>query len=187
MSRFDLTDLSRKVEQQDKGIPPLERWNPDFCGDIDIRIARDGTWYHEGTPIGRKALVKLFSHILWRENDRYFLKTPVEKLAIQVDDLPFLFVELEVIDGDAGPELHFTSSTDDRVVADAEHPLVVTENAETGEPRPSLAVRFGMAGRINRNLFYRLVELAQAEPCADGGEELAVYSRGSRFSLGRLC
>ncbi|GGB95885.1 hypothetical protein GCM10011352_22480 [Marinobacterium zhoushanense] len=186
MSGVNLTDLSHGLEQQEQGIPPLERWNPDFCGDIDMRIARDGTWYHEGTPIGRKAMVKMFSRILWQENGSYFLKTPVEKVGIQVDDLPFLLIDLEVIKGEQGVELHFTSSTDDHIVAGPEHPLRMTENSETGEPEPALAVRFGMSGRINRNVFYQLVELAHTEPCADGGEELVVYSQGERYSLGRI-
>ncbi|MBV1790582.1 DUF1285 domain-containing protein [Marinobacterium sp. D7] len=186
MAGINLADLSHGLEQQGQGIPPLEQWNPEFCGDIDMRIARDGTWYHEGTPIGRKAMVKMFSRILWRENDDYFLKTPVEKVRIQVDDLPFQLIALEVIEGDAGQELHFTSSTDDHIVAGPEHPLQVIENSETGEPAPALRVRFGMDGRISRNLFYRLVELAQTEPCTDGSEELVVYSCGERYSLGRI-
>ncbi|MBR9885139.1 MAG: DUF1285 domain-containing protein [Oceanospirillales bacterium] len=185
MSGFDLSNLSRDIDPQEEKIPPLEKWNPEFCGDIDMRIARDGTWFHEGTPIGRKPMVKMFSRVLWQEDGRYFLKTPVEKVGIQVDDLPFLFVDLEVVEGDKGQELHFRSSTDDHVVAGPEHPLVVTQNSDTDQPEPALLVRFGMYGRINRNVFYRLVEMATPEPCTEGGEELVLYSSGERFSLGR--
>ncbi|WP_432696237.1 DUF1285 domain-containing protein [Marinobacterium sp. YM272] len=186
MSISDLDKLSRNLEPNSQGIPPLELWHPDFCGDMDLRIARDGTWFHEGTPITRQAMVKMFSRILWQEDGAYFLKTPVEKVGIQVDDLPFLFVSLEVRDGPRGQELHFLSSTDDAIVAGQENPLVVTESEGNGEPQPALAVRFGMWGRLHRNVFYQLVELGTAEPCADGAEELVVYSSGERFSLGRL-
>lgn len=186
MSGFDLTATSRQLEEQGDGIPPLERWNPDFCGDIDMRIARDGTWYYCGSPIGRKAMVRLFSRVLWLEDGAYYLKTPVEKVGIRVDDLPFQIVGLEVREGPFGEELHFTSSTDDHIVAGPDHPIRVIEDPETGEPAPSLDVRFGMAGRIHRNLFYQLVDMARTEPAEGGGEELVVYSRSERFSLGRL-
>jgi uncharacterized protein len=186
MAGFDLNEAHRALQQQGDGIGPLERWNPDFCGDIDMRIGCDGTWYYLGTPIGRAAMVKLFSRVLWQEEGRYFLKTPVEKVGIQVDDLPFQFVSLERVETAAGPELHFTSKTGDRVVAGAGHPLQVLPRAESEEPAPQLLVRFGMWGRIGRNLFYELVEMATAEACAEGGEELVVYSCGERFSLGRL-
>ncbi|TCK09285.1 hypothetical protein CLV83_1391 [Marinobacterium mangrovicola] len=185
MSIADLNKLSRNLVPEGQGIPPLELWNPDFCGDMDLRIARDGTWFHEGTPISRPEMVKMFSRILWQEGDTYFLKTPVEKVGIQVDDLPFQFVCLELKDGPQGQELHFLSSTDDVIVAGKKNPLVVTDQGN-GEPQPALAVRFGMWGRLHRNVFYQLVELGSAEPCAEGGEELVVYSAGERFSLGRL-
>ncbi|MBS99954.1 MAG: hypothetical protein CMI01_14910 [Oceanospirillaceae bacterium] len=182
---FDLTQLTRDVETQGQDIPPLEQWQPEFCGDIDMRIARDGTWFHEGTPIGREAMVRMFSRILWQENGEYYLKTPVEQVRIQVDDLPFLFVDLEQTEGEQGTELLFISTAGDRVTAGPAHPLTVVES-ERGEPQPSLLVRFGMSGRINRNLFYRLVEMAATEECAEGGEELVLYSGGERFSLGRI-
>jgi hypothetical protein len=186
MTGFDLNEAHRTLQQQGDGIGPLERWNPDFCGDIDMRIGRDGTWYYMGTPIGRAPMVKLFSRVLWQEEGHYFLKTPVEKVGIQVDDLPFLFVTLEQVQTDRGPELHFTSKTGDQVVAGAAHPLRVLPRPGTDEPAPELEVRFGMWGRVGRSLFYQLVEMAATEPAADGGEELVVYSCGERFSLGRL-
>jgi len=124
--------------------------------------------------------------VLWREGDRYYLKTPVEKVGIRVDDLPFQMIGLEVREGPLGEELHFTSSADDHIVAGSAHPLRVRHDPQTGEPAPSLEVRFGMAGRIHRNLFYQLVEMARTEPADGGGEELVVYSCGERFSLGRL-
>ncbi|NVK43690.1 MAG: DUF1285 domain-containing protein [Oceanospirillaceae bacterium] len=186
MSGFDLTETQRQLQEQGDGIPPLERWNPEFCGDIDMRIARDGTWFYCGTPIGRKAMVRMFSRVLWLEDGAYFLKTPVEKVGIKVDDLPFQIVNLDVRDGAQGPELHFTSATDDHIVAGPAHPIEVAEDPVSGEPAPALKVRFGMYGRIHRNLFYQLVDMARAEPADGGGEELVVYSCGERFSLGKL-
>lgn len=186
MSSIDMNTLSGRLDDQTTGIPPLERWDPDYCGEMDLRIARDGTWFHEGRPIERPAMVKMFSRILWQEGDACFLKTPVEKVGIQVEDLPFLFVELDAVEGERGTALRFRSTTDDLIVAGPEHALVVHEDPDSGEPRPALEVRFGMWGRLHRNLFYQLAEMGQVEPCAQGGEELVVYSRGVRFSLGRL-
>ncbi|GGO79719.1 hypothetical protein GCM10011348_14690 [Marinobacterium nitratireducens] len=186
MSQFDLGETQRQLEQHGDGIPPLERWNPDFCGDIDMRIARDGTWYYCGSPIGRKAMVRMFSRVLWPEAGSYFLKTPVEKVGIRVDDLPFQVVNLELREGPFGQELHFTTTTDDHIVAGPEHRIRVTQDPQTGEPAPEIEVRFGMSGRIHRNLFYQLVDMAATEPAAGGGDELVVYSLGERFSLGHL-
>lgn len=186
MSKFELTKLSDGIDIEEQSIPPLEQWNPEFCGEIDMRIARDGTWYHEGSPIGRASMVKMFSRILWQENNVYYLKTPVEKVEIQVDDLPFLFIHVEAVESAGKQQLVFTGTAEDRVVAGPEHPLVVTQNRASGEPEPALSVRFGMWGRINRNVFYQLVEMGSVEPCAEGGEELVIYSCGERYSLGRL-
>lgn len=186
MKSIDMSKLAVPAAEKAAGIPPVDKWDPAFCGDLDMRIARDGTWFHEGRPIERPAMVKMFSRILWQEEGAYFLKTPVEKVGIQVEDLPFLFVELDVIDGEQGPQLQFRSTTDDLIIAGPEQALVVNENASSGEPEPALEVRFGMWGRIHRNVFYQLVEMGQLEPCAAGGEEMVVYSRGKRFVLGRL-
>lgn len=177
-----------RLEQQIEGstdIPPLERWNPEFCGDIDMRITADGRWLYEGSPIGREAMVRMFSRILWREGDRYFLKTPVEKVGIQVDDVPFQVTQVESQSGDRGAELIFTTATGDRVRADAEHPIRVETDPDTGEPSPYLMIRFGMEGRIVRNLFYQLVEQGRMVEHPDG-TELMLDSAGETFSLGRL-
>nr|WP_255611498.1 DUF1285 domain-containing protein [Marinobacterium arenosum] len=178
--------VSRQLDEQPaEGIPPLERWNPEFCGDIDMRIARNGTWYYMGTPIGRQAMVDLFSRVLWKEGDRYFLKTPVEKVGIEVEDAPFLMVACQVQQGGQGRELVFTSSNGDRVVAGEEHPLRVEIDPASGEPSPYIRVRFGMDGLISRPVFYQLVELAELEQ-TEQGEQLVVESCGHRFSLGRI-
>lgn len=181
---FDPAALSQQLKGQDS-IPPLERWNPDFCGDIDMRIAADGRWFYEGSPIGREAMVKMFARVLWREGDKYFLKTPVEKVGIRVDDAPFFVTGVEHEVSATGAELIFTTSTGDRVRADAEHPIRVVTDPETGEPSPYLMIRFGMEGKLARNLFYELVERARMVSNARG-TELVVDSAGEVFSLGAL-
>jgi len=142
-----------------KGLPPVHLWNPPFCGDLDIRIARDGTWFYLGTPIGRPALVKLFSSILKKEAGKYYLVTPVEKVGIQVDDAPFVAVDLDHRDGD----LHFTTQIGDTMIAGPDHPIRVERDPETGEPSPYVLVRSNLEALIDRKSFYRLVDLGLHE------------------------
>ncbi|MEQ3677178.1 DUF1285 domain-containing protein [Pseudophaeobacter sp.] len=141
------------------GLPPVHLWNPPFCGDLDMRIARDGTWFYLGTPIGRFELVKLFSSILKREDGKYFLVTPVEKVGITVDDAPFVAVDFEASgEGDA-QELHFTTHVGDQMLAGPDHPIRVERDLQTGEPSPYVLVRSDLEALIDRKSFYRLVEL----------------------------
>ena len=142
-----------------KGLPPVHLWNPPFCGDLDIRIARDGTWFYLGTPIGRPALVKLFSSILKKEAGKYYLVTPVEKVGIQVDDAPFVAVDVDHRDGD----LHFTTQVGDTMIAGPDHPIRVERDPETGEPSPYVLVRSNLEALIDRKSFYRLVDLGLHE------------------------
>ena len=142
-----------------KGLPPVHLWNPPFCGDLDIRIARDGTWFYLGTPIGRPALVKLFSSILKKEAGKYYLVTPVEKVGIQVDDAPFVAVDVDHRDGD----LHFTTQVGDTMIAGPDHPIRVERDPETGEPSPYVLVRRNLEALIDRKSFYRLVDLGLHE------------------------
>ncbi len=142
-----------------KGLPPVHLWNPPFCGDLDIRIARDGTWFYLGTPIGRPALVKLFSSILKKEAGKYYLVTPVEKVGIQVDDAPLVAVDVEHRDGD----LHFTTQVGDTMIAGPDHPIRVERDPETGEPSPYVLVRSNLEALIDRKSFYRLVDLGLHE------------------------
>src|SRR4029077_114840 len=118
-----ITGSLAKAAGRSKGLPPVERWNPPFCGDLDMRIGADGTWYYLKTPIGRPALVKLFASVLKREGDKYFLVTPVEKCGITVDDAPFLAVELKTQDDGRGRHLQFRTNVDDWIGCDAEHAL----------------------------------------------------------------
>lgn len=146
---------------QGKGPPPVHLWNPPFCGDLDIRIARDGLWYYLGTPIGRPALVKLFASILKREDDRFFLVTPVEKVGIRVDDAPFVAVDFRVEAPGPSQRLVFVTNVGDETVAGPENPLRVTIDPATGEPSPYVHVRRGLEALIDRKSFYRLVEIGE--------------------------
>ena len=158
-----------------RGLPPVHLWNPEHCGDIDIVIRRDGTWMHEGSPIGRVELVRLFSTVLRKDPEGYYLVTPVEKLSLQVEDLPFRAVSV-VIEAD---RLTFTTDVGDVVEAGAEHPIVVETDPATGEPAPRVHVRADLWARIVRPVFYELVELASVED-----ERLTVRSGGEVFALG---
>jgi hypothetical protein len=162
-----------------RGLPPVHLWNPAHCGEIDIRIRKDGLWLHEGSPIGREALVRLFSSVLRKDPDGFHLVTPVEKLKITVEDAPFLAVRVDR-EGDA---LRFLTNVGDEVEAGPEHPLRVETDPETGEPAPYLHVRRGLEARLRRPVFYELVEMAQ-ERETPGGPELFVQSGGAWFSLG---
>jgi len=160
------------------GLPPVHLWNPPHCGDLDMRIARDGTWYYEGTPIGRPALVRLFSTILKLEDGKFFLVTPVEKVGITVEDAPFVAVDFEV----SGDDLVFQTNVGDRVTAGAENRVRVARDAETGEPSPYVHVRAGLEALIDRKSFYRLVDLGATET-QDGTEWFGVRSGGVFFPI----
>lgn len=165
-----------------KGLPPVHLWNPPFCGDLDMRIARDGTWFYQGTPIGRPGLVRLFSTILRRDGDAYFLVTPVEKVGITVDDAPFLAVDFDV--SGAGPQqrLTFHTNVGDSVTASADTPMRFVRDDATGEPSPYVMVRAGLEALIDRKSFYRLVELG-AENEVDGVNWFGIWSEGAFFGI----
>lgn len=158
-----------------RGLPPVHLWNPAHCGDIDIVIRRDGTWLHENSPIGRPELVRLFSTVLRKDSDGYCLVTPVEKLSIRVEDLPFRAVAVTAADG----VLTFTTDVGDEVEAGHDHPIRVDTDAVTGEPSPSLHVRADLWARIARPVFYELVEMAAVE-----ADRMTIRSRGISFALG---
>lgn len=166
---------AREGGGESRGLPPVHLWNPAHCGEIDILIRADGVWMHEGSPIGRPELVRLFSTVLRKDPDGYHLVTPVEKLRIQVEDLPFRAVSVRA-DGEA---LIFTTDQGDEATAGPEHPLVVETDAVTGEPAPRIHVRGDLWARIARPVFYELVEGAEA---VEG--RLSVRSGGVVFPLG---
>ena len=165
-------------EESGKGLPPVHLWNPEFTGDIDIRIARDGTWYHEGTVIEREGLVRLFSTILKKEGDRYYLVTPVEKAGIVVEDAPFVAVDFEVEGTGDAQVLVFVTNVGDHVVAGKDNAIRVERDPATGEPSPYLHVRAGLEALIDRKSFYRLVELGVHE---DGW--FGIRSDGAFFAM----
>jgi hypothetical protein len=162
-----------------KGPPPVHLWNPPFCGDLDMRIARDGTWFYQGTPIGRPGLVRLFASILKREGDSYFLVTPVEKVGITVEDAPFVAVDFDLAEGPEGPVITFRTNVEDTVTAGPDHPIRCPRDPATGEPAPYVHIRRGLEARIDRKSFYRLAEIG----AHDGTGWFGVRSGGMFFPL----
>ena len=162
-----------------RGLPPVHLWHPAHCGEIDIRIRKDGVWFHEGTPIGREALVRLFSTVLRKDPDGFHLVTPVEKVRITVEDAPFIAVRVDR-DGEA---LRFLTNVGDEVEAGPDNPIRVEMDAVTGEPRPYLPVRRGLEALIARPVFYELVELAEERDTPDG-PTLGVASNGAWYPVG---
>ena len=165
-----------------KGPPPVHLWNPPFCGDLDMRIARDGTWYYLGTPIGRAPLVKLFSSILKREGEDFFLVTPVEKVGITVDDAPLLAIDFEVTGTGMDQVLILTTKTEDEAVLGPDHPLRVERDPATGEPSPYVLIRSNLWALIDRKSFYRLVDLCCHHDHA-GQRWFGLWSSGQFFPV----
>ena len=164
-----------------KGLPPVHLWNPPFCGDLDMRIASDGTWFYTGTPIGRPALVRLFSTILKRENGKHFLVTPVEKVGIRVDDAPFLAVEMVKEADSRGRLLRFRTNVDDWVTCDSSHRLRF-EAAPDGGLTPYLHVRADLWAKVTRALYYDLVDMGE-ERVVDGRPMFGIASSGEFFAM----
>ena len=160
--------LVQAAAEKKKSKPPLHLWNPPFCGDIDIRIAADGSWYHEGTRFQRPALVDLLASILKLEGGEYFLVSPVEKVRIQVEDAPFVAMRYRELHSNGQSVLEFETNVGDSFCLDQEHPLRVVVNEQTGEPRPYIMVRDGLEALVHRNVFYQLIEQAQSEQTAAG-------------------
>lgn len=166
----------------ERGPAPVERWNPPYCGEIDMRIASDGTWYYMKTPIGRPALVRLFATVLKREEDKYFLVTPVEKIGISVDDAPFLAVEMTTATGEAGDTLNFRTNVDDWIACGPDHGLRFEPETDTGGLKPYLHVRRGLWAKVTRALFYDLVERGEEREVA-GRTMFGVASGGAFFPM----
>lgn len=164
------------------GTPPVHLWNPPFCGDIDIRIARDGLWFYLGTPIGRKPLMKLFASILRRDDDAYFLVTPVEKVGIRVDDAPFVAVDFTVENPGPDQIVSFETNVDDTADAGADHPLRVVRDPITGEPSPYINIRRNLEALIDRKSFYRLVEVCNHQEF-NGIRWFGLRSKGMFFPV----
>jgi hypothetical protein len=186
--RTDPLAIARLLKDADgndpKGLPPVHRWNPPYCGEIDMEIRRNGQWFYLGTPINRPALVKLFSTVLRHDEDgHHYLVTPVEKVRIRVEDAPFVATTVERHQEAGGDYLRFTLQTGDVVVADDAHPLRVDYRG--AEPRPYLKVRDRLEALVSRNVYYQLVEWGQSQTMADG-DILTVSSAGAVFEIGRF-
>lgn len=181
MTSLSLADVARMVAE--RRLPPVEQWNPTHCGHSDMRIAADGTWFHQGSPIGRSEMVRLFSTILRREpNGSYVLVTPVEKLDIDVEDAPFVAVELKREGTGREAVLSFRLNVGDLVIADIDHPISL--RAKGNGPRPYLSVRNGLEAVIARPVYYELANLAiEEDERPEGTEAVGVWSAGRFFPM----
>ena len=178
-----LAALISRAARAGKGLPPVERWNPEFCGDLDMEIRADGTWFYLGTPIGRPALVQLFSTVLRKDADgRTYLVTPVERVGIRVEDAPFIAVELNASGASGEQALTFRTNVGDVVEAGPEHPLRFVDEPQTGGLKPYLHVRGRLEALVARAVMYELVELGE-EVEIDGQAMFAVRSRGEVFPI----
>lgn len=181
-------DLMRYAAQlegagKDRRLPPVEKWNPPYCGELNLVIRRDGAWEHEGSPIGRAALVRLFSTVLRKEGERYFLVTPIERLGITVEDAPFLAVLMRVEESERGRRLVFTTNVGDETTAGPDHALI-TRPDEAGAA-PYVHVRAELWARVARAVYYDLVALGQTREQDGAGRQFGVLSDGVFFPLGR--
>ena len=182
MTDKDLETILKQID--DKKLPPVHLWNPPLTGELDMRISIDGNWYYQGSVIERKSMVRLFSTVLKKESEDYFLVTPVEKYRITVEDAPFTAVEVDQLNN--GQQiLLFRTNVDTHVVADGKHPITIKTNPVTSEPRPYLLVRDGLNALISRNVFYQLVEWADQESI-DGIVHAVTRSAGRTFILGPI-
>ncbi len=180
--QFGLDSITGALAEAGRNLPPVELWDPPFCGNLDLRIAADGTWYYLKTPIGRPALVKLFASVLKREGDDYFLVTPVEKCGIQVEDAPFLAVELQAAQSDAGQILRFRTNVDEWIACGGEHQLRFEPQSATGGLKPYLHVRRGLWAKVTRSVFFDLVALGETRDIA-GEAMFGVASMGAFFAM----
>ena len=176
---ISLAELRQLIAE--RRLPPVDEWNPERCGHSGMRIARDGTWFYQGTPIGRPALVRLFSTILKREDGKHFLVTPVEKVGIRVDDAPFLAVEMQNEQGERGRLLNFRTTVDDWVPCDGGHRLRF-EMASDGGLTPYLHVRSDLWAKVTRALYYDLVDMGE-ERVVDGQPMFGIESGGEFFAM----
>jgi hypothetical protein len=173
---LSLAELQKLIDE--RRLPPVDRWNPERCGESGMRIARDGTWYHQGTPIGRPAMVRLFSTVLRREADgRHVLVTPVEKLDIEVESTAFRAVEMHCEGEGRDRRVAFQLGSGDAVILGAEHPLRIVQSDHG--PSPRIVVRHGLEAELSRGIYYELAEIALAE----GNEPPGVWSENAFFPL----
>ena len=180
---MDLQTLTKQIENLD-AAPPFDKWHPPFCGDIDMVIKADGSWWYMGSPIGRERLVKLFASVLLKEGDEYFLKTPAEKVRIQVEDAPFVITQWQTHNTEEGPAIEVISNLGHAAVLSESHPLEV-DNSNPDQPLPYVTLHRGLKALVHRNVFYQWVDIARSVN-KNGDEHLVIQSGNTEFSLGKL-
>lgn len=176
---MDLASLQQQIGDQRGKLPPVDQWNPAFCGDIDMVIKHDGSWFYMGTPIGRQALVKLFSSVLRKDDENYVLVTPVEKVGIQVEDVPFVITQWE----QQGNQLVFITQTQDTFVVSHTNPIEIRQDKTTQAWLPYVNVRRNLWARLHQNVYYQLIEIAE-EKIVGTESQLCLSSGDYTFSLG---
>lgn len=181
MPAFDLTKFQQQITSQNQSLPDVDNWTPEFCGNIDIQIKHDGSWFYMGTPVGREALVKLFASVLKREQDNYFLVTPVEKVGIKVDDVPFLITQWQT----QNEKLLLTTNIGDNLIVSSDNPINLFTDKSTGAILPYALVRKNLWARLHQNVYYQLAELGK-EKIIDAKKHLVLNSGTYTFSLGEL-
>ena len=179
VSKFSST-IKKYIKESEPA--PVHLWNPPYCGELDIRITRDGNWHYNKSPIGRKRLVKLFSNILKKEGDFYYLVTPVEKIKIQVDDAPFLIVDIESKTVNGTQEITFLTNTETKFSLGSENPLRILFKNDTQEPSPYVVVRKNLEGLLDRKTFYRLIEKSDFHSY-EGTSWLGIWSQNVFFPI----
>lgn len=194
-SKANLDSLSRLLVDEHgqplKAMPPVEKWNPKYCGEMDLVIRANGEWWNEGVRMTREPLIKLYSTVLWREEDggedRYYLKTPAEKIQIQVEDAPLLVVDVAQVEDDGKVFIRCTTKTGDVVIADSKHPILMRKSKLDGvdEIRPYIRIRRNLDALIHRNAFYHLIGWSELQSM-DAGEVMVLQSGQERFVLGTI-
>ena len=179
---MDIQTLTQQLDDLSQS-PPFEKWNPPFCGDLDMVIKSDGRWFYMGSPIGRIKLVKLFASVLVKEDNEYFLKTPAEKVRIQVEDAPFMITEWQHQDTEQGPAIVVTTNLGQSIVLGEQHPLINnTGTAPDAEPKLYVELHRGLTARVHRNVFYQWAEIATSTEI-DQTERFYIESAGKIFLL----
>ncbi|MET1411982.1 DUF1285 domain-containing protein [Roseibium sp. HPY-6] len=180
-----LKALMSRADASDKSPPPVEKWNPPFCGDLDIRIARDGTWFYLGSPIGRQPLVRLFASVLRKDEDgKHYLVTPVEKIGITVDDAPFLAVEMVAAGEGEDQQLTLRTNLGEVVKVDEDHPLRFEKEPDSGGLKPYVLVRGRLEALFTRALMYQLADLIVDRSGSDRSET-GIWGGGQFFEIGQ--
>ena len=178
--------LKEISKYEDKKFPPVHLWNPPLCENVEMRIDREGRWFFMNSPIGRERMVKLFSKVLRLDEDgEYYLVTPVEKIRVEVEERPFLIIDYQLIKKGKEQLISFETNTSDIFLLDKDHPITVSINPKTGEPRPYVLVRSNLEGIISRNMYYKLIELAETKK-VEGEQILVLKSDNQDFEIGRL-